>query len=121
MSVDSERKLQNRVIGWLKKDLHYTFLGSLEGLYNKPIKDDLLRVNLEKRGYGRDVIGKAIASLVNKADNQADSLYQVNEDVYNALRYGAQGIKDEHGNRVTVHYIDWKNVETTIYCGDLPL
>ena len=111
MSVDSERKLQNRVIGWLKKDLHYTFLGSLEGLYNKPIKDDLLRVNLEKRGYGRDVIGKAIASLVNKADNQADSLYQVNEDVYNALRYGAQGIKDEHGNRVTVHYIDWKNVE----------
>lgn len=111
MSVDSERKLQNRVLGWLIHELHYEFLGSLESLRNKPVMEDLLRGNLRKRGYGQEVIGKAVSSLVTKTGNQSGSLYQISEDVYNALRYGCQGLKDERGNRVTVHYIDWNNVE----------
>ena len=73
MSVDSERKLQNRVKGWLINDLHYTYLGNLESLHNKPVKEELLRKNLEQRGYGQDVISKAITILVTKAGNQADS------------------------------------------------
>ncbi len=111
MSVDSERKLQNRVKGWLVNDLHYTYLGNLESLHNKPVKDDLLRKNLQARGYSPGVIGKAIAALLTKVGNQADSLYQVNESVYSLLRYGCQGIKDEHGNFITVHYIDWTDTE----------
>lgn len=111
MSVDSERKLQNRVKGWLINDLHYTYLGNLESQYNKPVIEYLLRKNLQDRGYSQDVIGKAISALVIKAGNQADSLYQVNEEVYSLLRYGCQGVKDEHGNRITVHYIDWTDTE----------
>ncbi|MDO4339801.1 MAG: HsdR family type I site-specific deoxyribonuclease [Eubacteriales bacterium] len=107
MSVDSERKLQNRVRGWLINDLAYIDLGNLESQHNKPVREDLLRKNLEARGYSKDVIDRAITTLTTKVGNQADSLYQVNEVIYSLLRYGCQGIKDEHGNHITVHYIDW--------------
>lgn len=107
MSVDSERKLQNRVRHWLIDDLGYKDLGNLESQHNKPVKDDLLRKNLQARGYSQDVIKKAITTLLTKVGNQADSLYQVNKDVYSLLRYGCQGIKDDQGNFITVHYIDW--------------
>lgn len=63
MSVDSERKLQNRVKSWLINDLHYTYLGNLESLDNRSVKEDLLRKNLRSRGYSQDVIGKAISIL----------------------------------------------------------
>lgn len=107
MSVDTERRLQNRVIRWLKDDLGYVFLGDLTDLNNTPVKEDLLRKNLIKRGYSSEVISKASADLTRLVANQTDSLYQVNEAVYVLLRYGDQGVKDERGNRITVHYIDW--------------
>ena len=107
MSVDSERRLQDRVKGWLINDLHYTFLGDYTDTINTPVKEDLLRKNLIDRGYSPDVIARAIADLVRLAANQTDELYSVNQAVYEKLRYGDQGIRDEHGNRVTVYYIDW--------------
>ena len=116
MSVDLERKLQNKVLHWLidkEEDggLGYTYLGNLEDQNNKPIKEDLLKKNLEKRGYTKDQISKAVTELVSKASNQVDSLYQINKEVYSLLRYGKQGVKDENKNRQTVHYIDWNNVD----------
>lgn len=111
MSVDSERKLQNRVRHWLIDDLGYNNLGNLESLHNKPVKDDLLRKNLIARGYSQDVIGKAITALLTKVGMLTDNLTQDNMEVYSLLRYGCQGIKDEHGNRITVHYIDWTDTE----------
>ena len=69
------------------------------------------RKNLEKRGYTKEQISKAVTELVSKASNQVDSLYQINKEVYSLLRYGKQGVKDENKNRQTVHYIDWNNVE----------
>ena len=111
MSVDSERKLQNRVRHWLIDDLGYKDLGNLESLHNKPVKDDLLRKNLIARGYSQDVIGKAISALLTKVGMLSDNLTQDNMEVYSLLRYGCQGIKDEHGNRITVHYIDWTDTE----------
>ena len=110
MPVDAERKLQNRVIQWLKDDLSYRFLGDFTDLNNGPIKEDLLRKNLVKRGYSKDVINIAISDIQRKVANQTDSLYQVNETVYSLLRYGEQGVKNEQGNRITVQYIDWENV-----------
>ena len=109
MSVDSERKLQDRVKGWLIDDLDYTFLGDLSNVNNTPIKEDLLRKSLIGRGYSSDVATRAIADLVALAANQTDELYPVNQAVYEKLRYGDQGIRDTHGNRVTAHYIDWAN------------
>ncbi|MEG2013048.1 MAG: HsdR family type I site-specific deoxyribonuclease [Anaerovoracaceae bacterium] len=116
MSVDLERKLQNKVLHWLtdkEKDggLGYTYLGNLEDQDNTPIKEDLLKKNLEKRGYSKDQISKAVTELVLKAANQVDTLYQINKEVYSLLRYGRQGVKDENKNRQTVHYIDWENIE----------
>lgn len=111
MSVDSERKLQNRVRHWLIDDLDYKDLGNLESLHNKPVKDDLLRKNLKARGYSQDVIGKAISALFTKVGMLSDNLTQDNMEVYSLIRYGCQGIKDEHGNRITVHYIDWTDTE----------
>jgi type I restriction enzyme R subunit len=115
MSVDLERKLQNKVLHWLlgkEEDggLGYTYLGNLEDIDNRPIKDDLLKKNLEKRGYTNDQISKAVTELVNKTNNQVDSLYKINKEVYSLLRYGRQGVKDDENNRQTVHYIDWNNI-----------
>ena len=71
----------------------------------------MLKKNLEKRGYTKEQISKAVNELVTKANNQVDSLYQTNKEVYSLLRYGKQGVKDDNKNRQTVHYIDWDNVE----------
>lgn len=119
MSVDSERKLQNRVKNWLINDLNYTYLGNLESQYNKPVREDLLRKNLEgrkysqneDRKYSQNAIDKAVKILLTKVGNQTDSLYQVNEEVYRLLRYGCQGIKDKDGKLITVHYIDWTDTK----------
>lgn len=111
MSVDLERKLQNRVLHWLIDDLGYTYLGNLEDQDNMPIKEDLLKQNLEKRGYTKDQITVAVTELVNKSNNQADTLCQVNKEVYSLLRYGRQGVKDDDKRRQTVHYIDWENID----------
>jgi len=116
MSVDLERKLQNKVLHWMvdsEQDggLGYTYLGNLEDIDNTPVKEDLLKKNLEKRGYTKDQISKAVSELVNKTRNQVDRLYQINKEVYSLLRYGRQGIKDDENNRQTVHYIDWNNLD----------
>ena len=110
MSVDSERKLQSKVKHWLIDDLGYAFLGSLEDTHNLPIIEELLKKNLEKRGYSKERIARAISELTTRAANQTDSLYQVNKSVYALLRYGLQGVKDDAGQRETVHYIDWTDV-----------
>lgn len=110
MSVDSERKLQNKVKHWLIDDLGYIFLGNLEDRHNTPVKEELLIANLKKRGYKKEQIAKAIAELRSRVSNQVDTLYQVNKAVYSLLRYGLQGVKDETGHRDTVHYIDWADV-----------
>ena len=106
MSVDSERKLQNKVKHWLIDDLGYIFLGNLEDRYNTPVKEELLIASLKKRGYKKEQITKAVAELRTAVSNQADTLYQVNKEVYALLRYGLQGVKDDAGHSETVHYID---------------
>lgn len=110
-TVDAEKKLQNRVLHWFIDDLGYTYLGNLEDIDNTPVKEELLKANLEKRGYTDDQIKTAISELVGKVTNQADTLYQINRSVYSLLRYGRQGTKDKNGHRQTVHYIDWNEID----------
>ena len=110
--VDLERKqLQQRVKSWIINDLGYTFLGNLEDQENSAIKVDLLRANLVKRGYKKEQIDKAVRELTKLYKNQVNSLYQVNKEIYSLLRYGKLGAKDDKGNRNTVHFIDWNNIE----------
>lgn len=110
-TVDAERKLQNRVLHWLVDDLKYTYLGNLEDIDNTPVKEELLKANLKKRGYSDDQIKTAISELMGKVNNQSETLYQINRSVYSSLRYGRQGTKDVNGNRQTVHYIDWEEID----------
>ena len=110
--VDLEREqLQQRVKSWIINDLGYTFLGNLEDQENSAIKVDLLRSNLVKRGYKKEQIDKAVRELTKLYKNQVNSLYQVNKEIYSLLRYGKLGAKDDKGNRNTVHFIDWNNIE----------
>lgn len=109
-TVDAEKKLQNRVLHWLVDDLGYTYLGNLEDIDNTPVKEELLKANLKKRGYTDDQIKTAISELVGRVNNQSDTLYQINRSVYSLLRYGRQGAKDANGHRQTVHYIDWDDI-----------
>ena len=111
-TVDAEKKLQKRVLHWLVDDLGYTYLGNLEDIDNTPVKEDLLKANLKKRGYSDDQIKTAISELLSKVNNQVDTLYQINRGVYSLLRYGRQGAKDEHGRRQTVHYINWDDTDS---------
>lgn len=108
MSVDSERRLQERVKGWLINDLHYTFLGNFEDFNNTPVLEERLRAYLHERGYSPEQIGRAVSELNLRVANQSDSLYEANKAVYSLLRYGLQGVRDEQGNRPTIHYIDWE-------------
>lgn len=111
-TVDAEKKLQKRVLHWLVDDLGYTYLGNLEDIDNTPVKEDLLKANLKKRGYSDDQIKTAISELLSKVNNQVDTLYQINRGVYSLLRYGRQGAKDERGRRQTVHYINWDDIDS---------
>lgn len=110
VTVDAEKKLQSRVLHWLIDDLGYTYLGNLEDINNTPIKEELLKKNLSKRGYTNEQIKFAIAELWAKANDEVSDLYEINQDVYSLLRYGRQGVKDGNGNRPTVHFIDWENI-----------
>ena len=111
-TVDAEKKLQKRVLHWLVDDLGYTYLGNLEDIDNTPVKEDLLKANLKKRGYSDDQIKTAISELLSKVNNQVDTLYQINRGVYSLLRYGRQGAKDERGRRQTVHFINWDDIDS---------
>ena len=102
--------MQNRVLHWLIDDLGYTFLGNLEDVDNTPVRVDLLRKHLQERGYTSEQIGKAISELTNEAANQTSDLLEANRAVYDSLRYGLQGVRDDQGNRITVHYIEWDDV-----------
>ena len=109
-TVDAEKKLQGRVLHWLTDDLGYKYIGNLEDIDNTPVKEELLKANLKKRGYSDDQIKTAVSELVSKINNQADTLYQINREVYSLLRYGRQGAKDANGQRQTVNYIDWDDI-----------
>ena len=111
-TVDAEKKLQKRVLHWLVDDLGYTYLGNLEDIDNTPVREDLLKANLKKRGYSDDQIRTAVSELLSKVNNQVDTLYQINRSVYSLLRYGRQGAKDERGHRQTVHYINWDDIDS---------
>ena len=111
VTVDAEKNVQDRVLRWLVDDLGYADMGNFSGQDNTPVKEEWLKANLKKRGYTDDQIKTAVKELVDEVKNQSDTLYQINCRVYSLLRYGKLGVKDEKGDRRTVHYIDWENVD----------
>ena len=82
----------------------------MEDVKNTPIKEELLRKNLKRRGYKDDVITKAINELQKEVKNDVSSMYQVNQKVYSYLRYG-KAVKYKNSKNISVHFIDWNTIE----------
>ncbi|GCE20935.1 hypothetical protein KDK_47350 [Dictyobacter kobayashii] len=103
-----ERATQDRVVKLFRKSLGYDYLGKLDHQDNRNIIDTALRSFLERQGYTKTVIDKALFELNKVAGDQVRSLYDLNQEVYTLLRYGVKVKPDVGENNVTVWLIDWK-------------
>jgi type I restriction enzyme, R subunit len=108
MSVGQiERKTQDRVIQFFQKELKYEYLGNWEERKdNSNIERELLEKYLKGK-YEQTLIKKAINKLQKLASNQSKSLYDLNKEIYSALRYGI-AVKDKVGDKnQTIQFINW--------------
>ncbi len=107
---ERERVTQNRVIRLFKEKLGYTYLGNWhERENNSNIEVDILQSYLSRKGYGRELINRAVEQLTKVANNQVDKLYYVNKELYSLLRYGAQVKEQVRENKESVYFINWED------------
>ena len=105
-----EKRTQARVVRLFQDQLGYDHLGNwTDRAGNANIEPDYLRPFLEAKGYAPALITKAIAHLTKVATDQSRSLYDINRDVYDLLRYGVKVKADVGEQTQTVWLIDWKN------------
>ena len=105
-----ESKTQYRILHDIfEKKLNYIYLGNYEDrLSNSNIEEELLLKFLLKN-YSENVAKKAIAELKKIVNNESKSLYEVNKEVYNILKYG-KGVSLYIGEKEEqVYFIDYKN------------
>ena len=106
----SERTTQNRVVALFCEKLGYRYLGNLQGLANKNIREADLLAWLAKRGVSDALAQSAIKSLQDLNHlGGGRRLYDANGDIYQLLRYGAK-VKMGVGEQTqTVWLVDWEN------------
>ncbi len=106
----NERETQKKVVQFFELALKYDYLGDWhyrEG--NTNIETKYLIPFLEKQGYSKVLINKAIDKLTKEATIIGKDLYYANQDVYSLLRYGVKVRPDVGDNKETIWLIDWKN------------
>lgn len=104
-----EKQTQARVVKLFQDQLGYDYFGNwIDRVGNANIEPDYLRPFLEAKGYAPALITKAIAHLTKVATDQSRSLYDINRDVYDLLRYGVKVKADVGEQTQTVWLIDWK-------------
>lgn len=113
MTIDigqSERTTQNRVVALFREELGYRYLGNLQGLTNKNIREADLLVWLAKRGVSDALAQSAVKSLQDlNYLGGGRRLYDANGDIYQLLRYGAKVKTGAGEHRQTVLLVDWEN------------
>jgi len=105
-----ERLTQERILHKIfKEKLRYTYLDNYEERENNSnIEEELLLKFLIKK-YPEEIARKAIAELKKIAHNETKSLYEVNKEVYNLLKYG-KGISMYVGEKERqVYFIDYED------------
>lgn len=104
-----ERATQNRVVMLLANQLGWKYLGNWHDRDdNSNVEESWLRSYLQTL-YSERLIDKAIRELSTVAGDQTRSLYEVNKDVYELLRYGVKVREDAGENKQTVWLIDWRH------------
>lgn len=104
-----EKQTQARVVQLFQDQLGYDYFGNwMDRVGNANIEPAYLRPFLEAKGYAPALITKAIAHLTKVATDQSRSLYDINRDVYDLLRYGVKVKADVGEQTQTVWLIDWK-------------
>lgn len=107
-----ERRTQNRIVGLLRDELGYEYLGNWEERENNSnLEEELLRSALFKRGYDNALIDRAILELKRVVGNQTKNVYELNKEFYGLLRYGVRVRTGLGENNQTVSPIDWENPE----------
>ncbi len=107
-----ERKTQDRIAALFKNQLKYDYLGNWEEREgNSNIEVEYLQKFLERNGYNKRLIEKAISELKRAAEKQNVSLYDLNKEVYGLLRYGVKVREGLGIHHQTLWPIDWKNPE----------
>lgn len=111
--TSKEIATQKRVIKLFQDELGYTYLGDWEEREgNSNVEVELLTNYLKTKGYSDELIRKAIHKLKLEADVIKEDLYTSNQNIYNMMRFGVEGIKLNQGeNEQRVHLIDWEKPE----------
>jgi len=107
-----ERATQNRVVRLFRNILGYNYLGNRhQRKNNRNIEPEDLRRFWENQGYNPDLIRRAIDELIKRATVSSSKLYNANQAVYSALRYGIDIKPDASSNTQTLYPIDWEHPE----------
>ena len=114
-----EKATQNRIIKLFVNELGYTYLGDFSDRDNASIETEYLAKFLTRQGHSSVLISRAIKELTAAAGDQSVSLYDLNEQTYKALRYGAKVSEAAGQRKSTVHFVDWENpLENDFYVAE---